>query len=281
MRTNLDTVLLRTFVAAARRESFAGAAVDVFRTQAAVSQQMQRLEESVGCKLFEQVGRRKQLTEHGVRLLDYARQILRLNDDACRALSGKAQEIPVRFGVCPDAVDTLLPDYLARSAKVFPGVRIEIVVGRSQWLLSALRRGAVDMFLDMIDVDDFPRHTLRTSPMVWIAGSHFQLQHGEALPLVLIDSPCVFREKAIEKLDEAGIAWRVAYTSTMLAGVRAALRAGLGVTPRSIEMLQQDLKVVGEDYGLPRLPNASFHLYRSDSEQTESVRSVTELFDSI
>ena len=54
---DLDIGLLRTFLAVADRENFAGAADQVFRTQAAVSQQMQRLERMLDCKLLVRVGR--------------------------------------------------------------------------------------------------------------------------------------------------------------------------------------------------------------------------------
>lgn len=279
-RLHLDMVLLRTFVAAADHGSLAGAASDVFRTQAAVSQQMQRLETIVGCELFARTGRRKQLTEQGLRLLDFARQILRLNDDACKMLTVPTLDQSVRFGACADAIDSLLPEYLALSAKTHPGVRIEIVPSRTQWMTSALRRGAIDMFVDVVDLDEFPRHTLRTSPMVWIAGARFQHQANVALPLILGDAPCVFRQSALSRLDESGIPWRIAYTSTTLVGVRAALRAGLGVTPRSVEMLLPDLKVVGEDFGLPRLPNVSFHLYHREEHGSASSAGVVDLFTS-
>jgi len=54
---NLDMDLLRTFVAIAQHETFAAAAARVGRTQSAVTQQMQRLEDEMGCALFEKRGR--------------------------------------------------------------------------------------------------------------------------------------------------------------------------------------------------------------------------------
>src|SRR6218665_799101 len=119
---DLDMGLLRTFVAAAERESFAVAAARgeggslavgaarVFRTQAAVSLQMQRLEAVVGCALFTRVGRNKRLSDQGVRLLEYARRILSLNDEAYRAMTQEVFEYPVKIGACADAVDTLMPE---------------------------------------------------------------------------------------------------------------------------------------------------------------------------
>ncbi len=158
---DLDIGLLRTFLAVADRENFAIAADEVFRTQAAVSQQMQRLEALLDCKLLVRVGRNKRLTEQGVRLREYAQRMLELNDETCRAMSQSVFAAPTRIGVCADAVDTILPDYLALCARTYPNMRIEIQVNRTRWLAAALRRGDIDLLLDLEQLEDFPRVTFR------------------------------------------------------------------------------------------------------------------------
>jgi DNA-binding transcriptional LysR family regulator len=274
---DLDVTLLRTFAAAAERENFAQAAEKVFRTQAAVSQQMQRLEAVVGCELFTRVGRNKRLTDQGVRLLEYARRILSLNDEAYRAMTQEVFDYPVKIAACVDAVDTLLPEYLAMCAQAYPGLRVDIQVGRSRWLASALRRGDVDLMLDVAPHEDFHHVVLRTSPVVWIGGARFHAQPSVPLPLVLVDSGCPFRGMAVEALAQGERPWRAAFQSSTLAGVRAALRAGLGVTPRTIEMLTPDLKVVDQELGLPRLPPISYRLYSRVNDCSDSARKISAL----
>ena len=61
-----------------------------------------------------------------------------------------------------------------------------------------------------------------------------------------------------------------------MAGIRAAVRAGLGVTARSIEMLTPELKVLGEADGLPRLPDVDFHLYLGDHTTSVAARRLFE-----
>ena len=161
---NLDIAQLRTFVAVAERESFTIAAEKVYRTQAAVSQQMQKLEALVGCALFERVGRRKRLTTEGMRLLEYARRMVTLNDEACRVITAESVNQSVKIGVCADAVDTLLPAYLEICAENYPNISIDIQVGRSRWLKSALRKGEVDLMVDIATHTEFEQMVLRTSP---------------------------------------------------------------------------------------------------------------------
>lgn len=275
---NLDTALLRTFVAVAEREHFGAAADSVFRTQAAVSQQMQRLEQMIGCTLFVRVGRNKRLTEQGRRLLSYARRILNLNDEAYLAMTAEQSDAVVRIGASADCVDTLLPEYLARCAEAYPRLRIDIQVGRSRWLGSALHRGDLDFVLDVEHHAGLACERLRTSPIIWIAGARYHHRRELALPLVVIQPGCIFRQTAMAALDQRGRQASIVFETTTLAGIRAALRAGLGVTPRSIEMLTPDLKIVDEDLDLPPLGSISYNLYRRDEAGAGHLDRVVDLF---
>src|SRR5262245_40330062 len=98
MARTFDLDLLRTFVTVSEVGTFAAAARSVHRTQSAVTQQMQRLEKQAGVRLFRRAGRLKPLTRHGETMLDYARRILMLNDEAVRVLAADGPRGPVRLG---------------------------------------------------------------------------------------------------------------------------------------------------------------------------------------
>src|SRR3954469_20008875 len=84
MNPQLDSDLLRTFVAIAETGNFTKAAQQVSRTQSAVSMQMKRLEEIVGDALFERGSRGVWLTRKGSDLLGNARRIVSLIDETAR-----------------------------------------------------------------------------------------------------------------------------------------------------------------------------------------------------
>ena len=100
------------------------------------------------------------------------------------------------------------------------------------------------------------------------------MEHGA---LILADEPSLFRKIALDALARAGLSWRLAYVSPTLPGIRAAVRAGLGVTCRSVEMIGPEFRVLGEADGLPRLPDVSFHLYLGAAPNPQARR----LFDSL
>ena len=101
MIPDLDLLLLKSFVAVVETRSLTAAAKRIGRTQSAVSQQIQKLEYVTGKELLGRDRRRLVLTQNGELLLQYARAILRLNDEAWARLSMPEIEGQVRFGT-PD-----------------------------------------------------------------------------------------------------------------------------------------------------------------------------------
>ncbi|MDC9588274.1 LysR family transcriptional regulator [Xenorhabdus sp. XENO-10] len=271
---NLDLDLLRTFVAVADLNTFAAAANAVSRTQSAVSQQMQRLEQLVGRELFARHGRNKLLTEHGLQLLGYARQILRANDDATASLTYNDAEGELRIGVSDDAVDTLLPFLLNRIASVYPRVAVDVRIKRAQFIESMLDNHEIDLALTTAKINHHPKTILRSSPVLWHCAPDFQLRTNEPIPLVVMDEANPFRELALDTLHMAGISCRVAYEAASLSAIRAAVNAEVGITARPLEMHNADLRILGEADGLPRLPEIQFFLYCNSNEQNESVLTV-------
>lgn len=83
----IDPLLLRSFVAVADLGSLSRAAEAVHVTQSAVSAQIKRLEDQLGCRLFTRTTRSVALTPQGEVLLGYARSILTLNEQAVLRLA--------------------------------------------------------------------------------------------------------------------------------------------------------------------------------------------------
>jgi DNA-binding transcriptional LysR family regulator len=274
---NFDLELLRTFVAIVERESFAAAAESVHRTQSAVTQQMHRLEAQLDKTLFRKQGREKRLTEDGLKLLEYSRRMLALNDEACSAIAGSALTGEVRLGAPLDVADSMLPNLLQRFSKAFPSIRMTINVGRGPFLMQAMKRGEIDITISLREHSEYRRITLRTSPTVWICAADYHYDRSQPLDLIIADEPSLFRRIALDHLDRAKVPWRINYVAPTLPGIRAAVRAGLGVTARSVEMMGVDFRVLGDADGLPRLPDVSYHLYLGSSPNSPARR----LFDSL
>lgn len=259
--STLDLGLLKTFVAVADHGSFGAAGQHLGRTQSSVTQHLQRLEQQVGVSLLHKQGRHKALTDAGRQLLRHARQMLALNDEALDRLRDNNLSGVLRIGSPHDIAETILPPMLSHIARSAPNLRLEIDVGRSPFLMDDLHRGKVDMVISTRTDPTLEGFALRTSPVWWICAAHYQHDAAQPLPLVLVDEPSIYRRMALQALEAHDIAWRQAYLASNLIGIKAAVRAGLGVTARSMEMVGPDMRVLGESDGLPRLPDVTYHLW--------------------
>lgn len=262
---NLDLDLLRTFVAVADLNTFAAAALAVCRTQSAVSQQMQRLEQLVGKELFARHGRNKLLTEHGIQLLGYARKILRFNDEACTSLMFSSLQGALTIGASDESADTILPFILNRISSVYPKISLDVRVKRNSYMTEMLMQQEVDLVVTTMRPDNAECMVLRTSPTLWYCAADVVLSKGAPVPLVVMDEPSSYpySDVIISHLNSEHIPWRVSYMASTLAAVCAAVKVGLGVMARPVEMMCPELRVLGMSEGLPVLPETKYLLCRN------------------
>ena len=276
MIPDFDIDLLRTFVAIAERGGFARAGAVVGRTQSTVSLQMKRLEGQAGATLFRREGRRMALTAGGRALLHYARRILALNDEAKASLQATGIEGPVRFGTVQDLAEAGLPGVLARFAMSYPATRLEVRVDASAALGAMIEDGALDLALV---VGTAPRRAqaLGREQPVWIGNGRVTTRIGEPVALVLCDEPCGYRAAILEALERARMPYRIAVTSPSLTGLRAAVRAGLGITARGARALTEGLVALQATTPMPPLPAFQLALIRADEAASPAVERLAAL----
>ncbi len=256
----LDPDLLRTFLAFADSGSLAQAALLVGRSPSAVTAQMQRLEELIGEPLLAPAGRGRSLTAAGEDLVGHARRILAAHREAWLGLKGARADGRIALGCTQDFVDNTLPGLLRLFAKTHARVHLDLRVGRSNELAIAFEQGGLDILLAMRTAPVADEMFVLREPMVWLAAAGDALPRDAEIPLALLDPPCGFRSAAIAALDAARRPYRIAATSHSLAGLRAAVRSGIAITPRTRRMLEPGLVVAPAKLDLPSLPDAEFVL---------------------
>ncbi|MCQ1849983.1 LysR substrate-binding domain-containing protein [Neorhizobium galegae] len=252
---NLDIDILRSFALGLELGSFAKAADRLGRSPSAISLQLKKLEEQVGETLLQKQGRGLVLTEAGEILLSYAKRILELNDEARAAVRGVGKlEGWVKIGVPQDFAETWLPDLLGRFSKIHPKVRVEARVDRGVAMVQAIDKGELDVALTWGTLARPRAEIVARREIAWIGPDGFRHMPGGTLAIVAFDPPCAFRKAAIDALDRGGIPWRHAFASPSLAGLWAAVTAGLGVTPRIVEGKPPQLAALDpKEAGLPDL----------------------------
>src|SRR2546427_9473916 len=254
---DLPLELLRTFVVTVETGSMAKAARAVARTPSAVSLQMSRLGALVGQPLFRRQGRAQVLTRAGEMLVPHAREILGASERALLAMSEERLEGPVRFGTVQDLADSVLPRALADFSKQYPGVALHVQVAQSAVLLEQARAGELDFAVCF--QSRRAQRVIRREPMVWLG--HRELAQLDPLPIAVLDPPCGYIEAATQALRRAGRQYSVVLRTPSLAGLRAALEAGLPGGRRAALLRSGGLDVLGRAERLPPLPDVAFALH--------------------
>jgi DNA-binding transcriptional LysR family regulator len=262
---DLELELLRTFVTVVDGGGFTRAAERLHSTQSTVSQQLKRLETRLDTPLLERNTRNLLLTERGELLLGYARRMLALNDETLGALAKTRLEGVVRLGSAQEVADGGLADLLGHFIRLHPSVTLEVRVDANIKLRDEVERGELDLAVIFQEPGD-PGNGVRSEVIdrlhrVWVSSSAFNLDADEPVPLILANGPCIFRNAVLSSLDAVGRSWRIALSTPSLAGMRAAMRAGLGVGVRTERWLESDLKVFDSEF--PPLPDVELVMLSS------------------
>jgi len=275
MQDNLDTDLLRTLVAIADTGSFTCAARRVFRTPSAVSMQMKRLEGIAGRALFEKRGRRTQLNAGGRDLLQHARRILELHDEAVTALRAPGSAHEVRLGACQEYASSVVPPILARYAQRYPDVHVRLESRCSASLVAAAAAERIDIALVNVMSEEVRHEKLAIEPLVWVGGREHAAHESTPLRLAL-ENECVWSRWAHEALERVGLTYRDAYSTLNAGGLVALVEAGLAVSVMPRGSVPPALRVLGEAEGFPPLPSTSMGLVRRGGTLTAPAEALVE-----
>ncbi|CAM2151980.1 DNA-binding transcriptional LysR family regulator [Pararobbsia alpina] len=254
MSRNLDLDLIRTVVAVADSGSMTVAANRLHMTQGAVSQQVKRLEDVLGCLLFVRKTRKLELSPQGEQFLVKARQLLRLNDDILADMTGQSLRGHLRVGVPYDLVTPLAPAMKA-FVEAHPHVEISLVCAASTELSEAVDSGRVDVALVESVASEAEGEVVRIEPLVWVGARGADAWQKRPLPLSMVDERCAFRRVVLGALADKDIAWRTVFESGNIEATAATVRAGLAITAWLVSTVPADLETLAPHAAdLPSLP---------------------------
>jgi len=250
---------LRYFCAVAESGSFTRAAEREQVAQPSLSQQIIKLEEELGVRLFDRLGRSVRLTDLGQTFLPRARAILNELRAAKEEVTDRQSSVsgPVNVGVIPTIAPYFLPARISTFCRKYPQASITIFEDVTARLMDRLRGGVVDLAIMALptrghDLECFP---LRTERLFAILPRNHRLARKPNVSLkelrnesflLLRDDHC-FRETAIEVCKRARLIPRVVFESGQFSSILAMVGAGLGIS-------------IVPEMALERRPDCSFVL---------------------
>jgi LysR family hydrogen peroxide-inducible transcriptional activator len=233
---------LRYVCAIAETGSFSRAAERCQIAQPSLSQQVLKLEEDLGTKLFDRLGRSVRLTEAGRAFLPHARSILSQMEMARSSVADKCADVrgSVAVGVIPTIAPYLMPRYAAGFAKKYPEAKLRIVEETTPILVENLRNLSIDFAILALplrhkDLELFP---LRTEPLFAVLPKDHPRARVKSLtlkdlrgePFVMLRDGHCFRDLSLAACTHARVTPRIAFESGQFSSLFGMVAAGVGVS---------------------------------------------------
>jgi len=229
MKPLLDLELLNTFAVVVEAGGFKEASSRLYRSQAAVSMQIKRLEEHLGHRLLERSNQGIRLTEPGKTLLGYIERLLRLNNETLSALSLEPLRGPIHFGIPTDYAQTFLKQFIPRIRDAFPELVPRITCGRSRKLREMITTGELDIAIVTSEPQFAPEKSLWSEALCWYASVGLQINSEARLPVAFLESDCALRDLAASDLKQSGLDYDPVLTSSDVANLYSAVESGMAI----------------------------------------------------
>ncbi|PKR51716.1 LysR family transcriptional regulator [Thalassospira marina] len=227
---NVDIDWLRTFLKVLETQSFTRTAEILLRTQPAISQQIKRLEETVGTPLISRHRNQIIPTATGLVVKSYAEGIIGLNDRMIADLLEAAPAI-LRIGLPDDYAAIFLPEILRSAAQRLPHTEISCHAGYSVDLGKRVAQGELDLAIMTAEPDGESLHVI-SEPLVWVALPEFEISQ-RPLPIAVYHDACSVRRSGLAALRQNDIPHRISHSSNANSMLVTAVRGGhaMGVMP--------------------------------------------------
>ena len=281
---------LKTFSLVAAERSFSKAARKLRRTQPAVSQAIGRLERQTGERLIDRASRDGALTDAGAVLLDYANRLIRLSEEAHRAVSDlrEVRTGRVLIGANEGAVHAVLP-LIERFHQLHPGVLVDVrrVAARNianEVLLRAVDFGVLtfnpaerDLSSIVFGTDELvllvpPGHALA-------GGGPISMEEMGRQVVIAHNDPSPARDEVLRLYEQRHATLNIRISLPSLDAIKRGVEAGLGVALLPRRCAQEE--IARRQLIAVRVPELSskreLHLvYRSEGLKTHAGKAFLE-----
>ncbi len=234
---------LRYFVEVAEREHMTEAAENLHVAQSAVSLQISKLEDELGVKLFERVGRNLRLTDIGKTFLYHTKKALQAIDLAIEKVDEylDPEKGTIKIGYPSSFANYLLPKIISNFKTKFPNVSFQLRQGSYSYLSNAVKSGDINIsFIGPVPLDDRDLHVRilfseRFFALVPanhpLAGrDHINLSEFKNDDFILFSEGFILRKIAVNACKEAGFEPKITSEGEDIDAIKGLVSAGIGVS---------------------------------------------------
>jgi DNA-binding transcriptional LysR family regulator len=276
---NIPTELLRAFITVIDLKGFTRAGERLGRSQPAISLQIKRLQDQIGCPLFDRENGGSNVTEYGRLVERYARRMLAINDELVSRLASRDIRGQIRIGVPMEFADAMLERLLSQDWARNSELTFDVSCDIAPNLIAGLKDGALDfLFTISNEIAEEGLSTSWSEPMVWVGRPNLMVDSDRPLRLVAFAEGCPYRALMRDTLLQADRTFEVVYTSKCHSSVRAAWTSGFGVTALPARVANDPSLILGAAHGLPALPDLKAGIYLSGTMPNHDAEPIAQRF---
>jgi len=265
---------LRALLAIEAQGGVTRAAEQMALSQSAVSHKIRRLEQSLDCQLLARKAGGPLFTDAGLRLLDYARRMIDLHDEALAALAKKPLAGTIQLGMTEDTTTSEIARILGRFTRLFPEIKVTTRTSQSLNVQAWLKAGELDLavmqvFSNEVQPGDM---VLFEDSLHWVKAHDFALNPDAPLPFLSFDANCFYKEWAFQHGQSLGHRLEKVLECPSASGIQSAVRAGLGIAMLNGLHLTKDIEVIEGVFPAP--PGLTFIARTREKTPTEPVKAL-------
>jgi DNA-binding transcriptional LysR family regulator len=231
---------LQTFVTICECGTVSRAAAQLRITQPALSRRIKDLQEELGLRLFDNLGRRLSLTSEGEEFLRHSRALLAQADAVLatgRAL-GRGRAGVLRIGAAPHTLAAFFPSFVNKYEKQNPGVQVRLFEGSAEKLLTMIEDGELHFAVTLaLGHGHFARRLIPALRLLALTAPRSRYGEYETIdvatlagvPLLVMPPGYATRETFDAACRIAGVEGSVVFESVALGTLAAFAEAGHGI----------------------------------------------------
>ncbi len=271
---DIDTRLLRSFIAVAAEQSVSMAAKRLGCSQGTMSLRIRKLEDQLGLRLFDRGRYNLKLTAAGRDLLPDAQALVDMHDRIFDHATVKLATGTVRLGMGEGCDFGLLPKLLRRVQDHYNGIDLSIQCEAGADLVASIQAKSVELAVVALPEQIASATVLARPRLQWVAAPDFPFERQKTIPLACFPDGCYFRTAGIAALESRDIAHRLALISPSEEAIHNAVRAGVGITIMAEGTVPGDLRAIVRPSVLPAIGSTCIQLLQGSNAMSDAAQAI-------
>ena len=250
----MDFRQLNTFLTIGKLQSFTSAANELGYAQSTITTQIKTLEDELGVKLFDRIGKNISLTHEGRKLLPYAKQMIKLSSDIKNVIFHEEKPSgTLTIGAAESLCVIRLPEILKEYRRLYPDVEVSLKFGSCADFRHFLKDSIIDVAFSLgrkIESDDFISEIEIDEPMLLLAYPGHPLIGKESVfpsdiedePLILTETGCSYRAAFENILSEYNVKSNLVLETGSVQAIKQFTMSGLGITLLPKVSVEEEVK---------------------------------------